>query len=105
MSADLGGEHELLPIIDRIDGRNQLDGNIDRLGEVDNVLDILGEAAAAVSGTGKEELETNALIMSDAAANFVDVGAKPFAQVRHLVDEADFGGEHGIGNILGHLRA
>ena len=30
---------------------------------------------------------------------------QPLAQVGHLVDEADLGGEHGVGHVLGHFGA
>ena len=65
--------------------------------------DVLGEAAAAVAGAGEEELEADALVVADAAADVVDVGAELLAQVGHLVDEADLGRQHGVGDVLGHL--
>src|SRR5262245_59537433 len=66
---------------------------------------VLGKTTAAVTGAGKEELKANAGVVANAAANIVDVGAQPFTQVGHLIDEADLGGQHCIGDVLGHFRA
>ncbi len=41
--------------------------------------------------------------MPDPAAHLVDVGVERLAEVGHLVDEADLGGEQAVGHILGHL--
>ena len=65
----------------------------------------LGKQRSAVAGAGKEELKADACVVADAAAHVVDVGAEPFAEVRHFVDETDLGRQHGVGGVLGHLRA
>ena len=70
-----------------------------------NRLHVLGEATSAIAGAGKQELKADAGIVADAAANVVDVGPEPLAQVGHLVDEADLGRQHRVGDVLGHLRA
>ncbi|MFO0968277.1 MAG: hypothetical protein U0793_22200 [Gemmataceae bacterium] len=72
--------------------------------QMDEGGDVLGETAAAVARAGEEELETDALVVADAAADVVDVGLQFFAEVGHLVDEADLGGEHRVGDVLRHLR-
>jgi hypothetical protein len=35
----------------------------------------------------------------------LDVRAQALGQVGHLVDEADLGGQHGVGGVLGQLGA
>ena len=41
--------------------------------------------------------------MPNALANFVDIRTNLLADVRHLVDETDLGGQHAVGCILDHL--
>ena len=43
------------------------------------------------------------MIVADSAADFVDVGPDAVAQVGHLVNEADLGGQHAVGDVLGHF--
>ena len=43
--------------------------------------------------------------MPDPAADVVDVGIDPLAEIRHLVDEADLCRQQRVGDILRHFRA
>src|SRR5205807_518872 len=80
-------------------------GNIEGASEINQSANVLGKTTAAITGAGKKELEADALVVADAAADLIDVGPEAFAQVGHFVDEADLGGQHGVGDILGHLGA
>ncbi len=75
------------------------------LAHVDRGADVLGEATAAVADAREEEMEADPLVVADAAADVVDVGAVGLAQVGHLVDEADLGRQQAVGDVLGHLGA
>ena len=66
---------------------------------------VLGEAAAAVADAGEQKREADAAVVADAAADVVDVGSQPLAEVGHLVDEADLRRQQGVGDVLGHLGA
>jgi hypothetical protein len=68
-------------------------------------IDVLGEAAAAVAGAGIEEAVADARVGAYALPHQLDVGAHAVGQVRQLVHEADAGGQHGVGRVLGELRA
>ncbi len=48
---------------------------------------------------------TDAWVRTDAFAHCFDVGAQPFGEVGQFVHEADAGGEHGIGGVLGQFGA
>lgn len=47
----------------------------------------------------------DARVGADTPAYRLDVGAQVFAEVGQLVHEADAGGEHGVGGVLGQLGA
>jgi hypothetical protein len=66
---------------------------------------VLGEAGAAVAQARVEELRADALVGAHALADAVDVGAVGLAEVGHLVDEGDLGGEEVVGGVLDHLGA
>ena len=44
------------------------------------------------------------MIVADSAADFVDVGPDAVAKIGHLVNEADLGRQHAVGDVLGHFR-
>ena len=75
------------------------------LRHVDHGADVLGEAAPAVADAREEEVEADPLVVADPAPDVVDVGAVGLAEVGHLVDEADLGGQQAVGHVLGHLGA
>ena len=42
-------------------------------------------------------------VRADAQSDLLNVGAQLFGHVRQLVHEADFGGQHGVGGVLGEF--
>ena len=70
---------------------------------VEEGLDILGEAGAAIATASIEELRANACIGAYALTNCIDIGTHMFAEVGNVVHKRDARGEHGISRILGHL--
>ena len=50
-----------------------------------------------------EELGADALVRSDPARHFLNVGADLLAQVRDLVDEGDLDREEGVGGVFDQL--
>jgi len=65
---------------------------------------VLGKTGAAVPAAGVDEVITDAGIGADSLAHLLDVGAQDLGDVGDLVDEADLGGKHGIGGVLGEFR-
>jgi len=63
----------------------------------------LGKARAAIAGPGVQELVADPAVEAHALGHVLDVGAGAFAERRDLVDEADLGGEEGVGRVLDHL--
>ena len=105
MPVDLLEEHVLLGLVDLVDGLHHPRGDALGLAHVDHGADVLGEATAAVADAREEEMEADPLVVADAAPHVVDVGPVGLAQVGHLVDEADLGGQQAVGDVLGHLGA
>ena len=102
---DLADEDVLLGLVDRVDGLHHPRRQPARLGHVDHGADVLGEARAAVADAREQEAEADPLVVADPAPDLVDVGAVGLAEVGHLVDEADLGGQQAVGDVLGHLGA
>ena len=82
---------EVLQHLDKI-ARSHPDSRLeaDFAGHAGGRSHVFGEAASAVAETREEELEADANVVADSAADVVDVAVKTFAEVGHLVDEADF---------------
>ena len=100
------GQDVFLGVIGFFDGSEHLEGDVGVvLGGGDQCLDVLGEAGAAVATAGVEEVVANARVGPDALADHFDVGTKDFCQVGQFVHEADAGGEHGVGGVLGEFGA
>gem|GEM_PF-2344051 len=72
-------------------------------GGPDESLHVLWKAGASVADAGVEEGRADTLVGADAAADFLDVGAYGLAKVSELVHEADAGGQHGVGGVLGQF--
>ena len=66
-------------------------------------LDVLGKARAAVAGARIDEVPANARVRTNALAHHFHIGAHPLGHVGDLVHEADLGGQHGVGGVLGQL--
>jgi hypothetical protein len=66
-------------------------------------LHVLGEAASPVADAGVHEVVSDACVGADAATDLVDVDVHALAHLGDLVDEADAGGEVGVGGVLGHF--
>ena len=73
------------------------------LGGLEQSERVLGEAGAAIAGAGMEEFGADPVVEADAARHVLDVGADRLAQIGHLVDEGDLGGEEGVGGIFDQL--
>ena len=65
--------------------------------------DVLRETAAPVAEPGAEVVRADTPVEAHAAGDVLDVGADQLADVGDLVDEADAGGQVGIGRELDHL--
>ena len=61
---------------------------------------VLGKTGAAIAGAGMQEFAADAAVQADAARDILDVGADLLAEIGHLVDEGDLGGEKGVGGIF-----
>jgi hypothetical protein len=70
---------------------------------VDDGLDVLGKAGAAVTRAGIQEGAADPLVGADAEPHVVHVGAHQLAEERHLVHEGDASGQHRVGSVLGDL--
>src|SRR5687767_7943290 len=66
---------------------------------------VLGETRPAPADTRREEARAYALVEADAVGHLRDVRPDQLAEVGDLVDEADLGGQEGVGGVLDHLRA
>ena len=66
----------------------------------DESAHIFGKAGAAEARSRMQEFTANAVVETDAARDFLDIGANFFAQIRNFVDEGDFGREKCIGCIF-----
>ena len=51
-----------------------------------------------------QELLADAVVETDAAGHFLDVGADLFGEIDDLVDEVDLGRKKGIRGVFGQLR-
>jgi hypothetical protein len=74
-------------------------------GGLDQGLDVLREAGAAVAAAGVEEVVADARVGTDALANHLDVGTEHFGQIGQFVHEADARRQHGVGGVLGQFGA
>ena len=72
-------------------------------GRVHQRARVLGEARAAEAGTGRQELQADALVEAHAAGHVLDVGSHLLAEIGQLVDEGDAGSEEGVGGVLDDL--
>ena len=100
---DLVVDNGLLPLVDTLDGLDDLHVVAMVNACVEEGLDILGEAGAAIATASIEELRADAGIGAYALTNSIDIGTHMFAEVGDIVHEGYARGEHGIGCILGHL--
>ena len=74
-------------------------------GGLDQRLDVLGEAGAAIAAAGVEEVVADARVGADAVTHVFDVGTEHFGQVGEFVHEADARRQHRVGGVLGQLGA
>ena len=63
----------------------------------------MGEARASIATARVEELAPDAGVTTDALTHHRDVGTDGFAEVRHLIHEADARSEHSVGRVLRDL--
>ena len=67
-------------------------------------LHILGKAGTAVADAGIDEGIADARIRTNPQAHGLDIGADPLSDIGDFVHEADLGGQHRVGRVLGQLR-
>lgn len=79
-------------------------GETHSLGKVDQVENILLEAAATETDTGHQELVTDTGVDTDGAGNLIDISTSLLAHGRDGVDAGNTLGQHRVGNELGKLR-
>jgi hypothetical protein len=68
-------------------------------------LTSFGKQEPAVAGAGVKEVIADARVAADALAHLLDIGAYAVGHARQLVHEADAGGQHAVGGVLGELGA
>ena len=101
---DLAAQDVFLGVVGFLDGGQHLEGDVGVvLGGLDQRLDVLGEAGAAVAAAGVEEVVADARVGADALADHLDVGTEHFGEVGEFVHEADARRQHGVGGILGEF--
>ena len=107
VTADRGahlGDHAVeLVLVDGDDALEQVERVAGGVGDVDQRPRVLGEAAPAPARAGLEELVADALVVAHAQHDVLDVGADRLAHGGDGVDEADLGGEEGVGRVLDRL--
>ncbi len=86
LAADLFQQHVFLSVIHFLDRTEDPQGHTDLDGLLGQRSRVFREATAAVADTGKEECETDPVIVSDAVADFIDVRPDSLADIRHLVE-------------------
>src|SRR5207244_486656 len=94
----------LLAAIDSLCRLEQAEFEAVLLRRMDQRLNVLGEAGAAVTDARKKKMRADALVGAESAADVVDFGAYRLAQVGHLVDERDSQRQHRVTGVLGQLR-
>ena len=72
---------------------------------MDQGAHVFGEARAAITAAGVDKVVADARVGTDAQAHRLNVGAQVFGQLGNLVDEADLGGQHAVGGVLGQFGA
>lgn len=80
-------------------------GQVEALGEVDEVEDVLLEARAAEADGGLEELGAHARVAADGVGDLVNVGAGGLADGGEGVDGGDALGEHRVCGLRAGQRA
>jgi len=88
--------HNLAPVL----------GNLRKthgLGEVDEVKNILLEAAATETDTSHQELVTDTGVNTDSLGDLIDISTSLLTNSRDGVNGGDTLGQHGVGNELGKL--
>jgi len=103
VAGELLEEHVLLRLVYSLDSFEDTHRTAMLLRRADEGLHILGEARASIATARVEELTPDTGITTDTLAHHGDVGTDGFAEVRHLIHEADACGQHGVGCILRHL--
>ena len=96
---------QLLAGVHGFHGIEQLGLHACGFGRMDQGLHVLGEAGAAVTHAGINELVADAAVGTDAVAHVTHISAHAFADGGDLVDEGDLGGQHAVGGVFGHLGA
>ncbi len=98
-------QHEFLLLVDPLDRVENSGIEVAVAKRIGQRANIFGKTASAVPDSRKEEREPDPAVVANSASNVIDVGGKMFAQVCHLIDEADLRGQQGIGNVLRQLGA
>src|SRR5262249_29657155 len=79
-------------------------GHVEGPGHRYHGANVFGETTSAKASPGEQKLKADARVVADAATNVINVRPNPFAEIGHLIDKTDLGGQHGVGHVLGHLR-
>ena len=73
--------------------------------DLDDGSRVLGEARAAEARARMQELGADPRVESHSAGHGLDIGTEPLAEMCHLVDEGDLGGQEAVGGVLDQLGA
>ncbi len=66
---------------------------------------VLGEAGAAISRPGMQELRPDAAVQPDAAGDVLHIGTDFLAEIGNLVDEGDLHRQEGVAGIFDQFRS
>src|SRR4051794_13869155 len=105
MRFDLFDDDLLLALVDGIDRAHHLRFDAVVFGHAHERANVFREAASTIASAGEQEGEADPAVVTNAAADIVDVAAHPLAKVCHLIDEADLCGEQGVGDVFRQLGA
>lgn len=102
---DLAREAVLLVLVHLDDGTPVFGdlGEVERLGKVDKVENVLLEARATESNGCLEELGADTGVLADGVGYLVNVGTGSLADSGKSIDGRDTLGKHGVGSKLGEL--
>ena len=89
--------------VDLLDARQDRRRDAERLADVAQRGDVLGQAASAEADPGPEEVVADPWVEGDPLDDLVDADADRLAQAGDLVDERDPRREEGVGDVLDHL--
>ncbi len=72
-------------------------------GNIPECFYIFWKTRTSITCTRIYKMISNTLIRTNSDAYFIGISPYLFTDISHFIHKGDFGSEHGIGRILGHL--